>query len=119
MLLGFTTKLKLNNEQRTIMARHSGYNRWLFNKALDWWRYAYEQGLKPSANKLKKFYTNHIKPLYKWQSELSSKVYQYCFQDLDNAFKKFFKGAGYPNRKRKGKNDSFSLDNSGHRYTAF
>ena len=113
MLLGFTTKLKLNNQQRTKLAQHAGYNRWLWNRALDWWSNAYKEGLKPTANKLKKFYTNQVKPNYPWQSQLSSRVYQYCFQDLDNAFKRFFKGAGYPNRKKKFVNDSFTIDNCG------
>nr|WP_232287134.1 helix-turn-helix domain-containing protein [Crocosphaera watsonii] len=27
MLLGFKTKLKLNNRQKTIMAKHAGYSR--------------------------------------------------------------------------------------------
>ena len=113
MLLGFTTKLKLNNQQRTKLAQHAGYNRWLWNKALDWWDAAYTEGLKPTANKLKKFYTNHVKPNYPWQQKLSSRVYQYCFQDLDNAFKRFFAGAGYPNRKKKFVDDSFTIDNCG------
>lgn len=113
MLLGFTTKLKLNNQQRTAMAQHAGYRRWLWNRALLWWSIAYKEGLKPTANKLKKFYPNHVKPSYPWQSQLSSKVYQYCFQDLDNAFKNFFKGASYPKFKKRGVNDSFTIDNSG------
>lgn len=113
MLLGFTTKLKLNNKQRMIMAQHAGYNRWLYNHALAWWSFAYKEGLKPTANKLKKFYTNCIKPQYEWQSSLSSRVYQYCFQDLDSAFKKFFNKAGYPKFKKRGKDDRFTLDNCG------
>ncbi|MBV9385718.1 MAG: transposase [Chroococcidiopsidaceae cyanobacterium CP_BM_ER_R8_30] len=113
MLLGFTTKLKLNNQQRTVMAQHAGYRRWLWNRALSWWSIAYKEGLKPTANKLKKFYTKHVKPSYPWQSQLSSKVYQYCFQDLGNAFENFFKGASYPKFKKRGVNDSFTIDNSG------
>jgi len=113
MLLGFTTKLKLNNQQRSAMAQHAGYRRWLWNRALSWWSIAYQEGLQPTANKLKKFYTNHIKPSYPWQSHLSSKVYQYCFQDLDTAFQNFFKGGDYPRFKKRGVNDSFTIDNSG------
>ncbi len=115
MLLGFKTKLKLNNQQKTLMAKHAGYGRWVFNWALKAWNETYKEGLKPTANKLKKFYTNHVKPDYSWQSQLSSRVYQYAFQDLDNAFKHFFKikGTGYPKFKKKGVNDSFTLDNGG------
>ncbi len=115
MLLGFRTKLKLNNRQRTIMAKHAGYSRWVFNWGLKAWSITYQEGLKPTANKLKKFYTNYVKPHYSWQSQLSSRVYQYAFVDLDNAFKGFFniKGTGYPKFKKKGINDSFTLDNCG------
>ena len=85
MLLGFKTKLKLNNRQKTIMAKHAGYSRWVFNWGLKAWSVTYKEGLKPTANKLKKFYTNYVKPHYIWQSQLSSRVYQYAFVDLDNA----------------------------------
>jgi putative transposase len=46
--------------------------------------------------------------------ELSSKVYQYAFINLGEAFKRFFKGLSkYPKFKCKGKNDRFTIDNSG------
>ena len=83
MLLGFKTKLKLNNQQKTLMAQHAGYSRWVFNWGLKAWSETYKEGLKPTANKLKKFYTNQVKPDYPWQAQLSSRVYQYAFQDLD------------------------------------
>ncbi|WP_300509346.1 RNA-guided endonuclease TnpB family protein [Crocosphaera sp.] len=64
------------------MARHAGYSRWVFNWGLKAWSVTYKEGLKPTANKLKKFYTNYVKPHYSWQSQLSSRVYQYAFVDL-------------------------------------
>lgn len=30
----FKTKLKLNNEQKSVMAQHAGYARWVYNWAL-------------------------------------------------------------------------------------
>ncbi len=45
---------------------------------------------------------------------LSSKVYQYAFRNLGEAFKRFFQGLGkYPKFKKKGRSDSFTIDNSG------
>nr|WP_240038861.1 MULTISPECIES: transposase [Okeania] len=52
---------------------------------------------------------------------MSSKVYQYAFRNLGEAFKRFFKGLGkYPKFKKKGRSDSFpsecyanTIDNSG------
>ncbi len=71
MLLGFKTKLKLNNQQKTLISRHTVYGHWIFNWALKAWIETYKEGLKPTANKLKKFYTNYVKPDYSWQSQLS------------------------------------------------
>ncbi|AOY80703.1 RNA-guided endonuclease TnpB family protein [Moorena producens JHB] len=114
MRRAYQTRLKLNNRQKTLMARHAGYYRWVWNWALNMWNEAYKAELKPSANKLKKFYTHHVKPQYPWQSTLSSRVYQFAFRHLSEAFKRFFKGvAKHPKFKKKGRNDSFTLDNCG------
>ncbi|NEO36345.1 MAG: IS200/IS605 family element transposase accessory protein TnpB [Moorea sp. SIOASIH] len=114
MQRAFKTKLKLNNKQKTLMAQHAGYSRWVWNWALNLWKEAALAGLKPSANKLKKFYTHHVKPQYTWQSTLSSRVYQFAFRHLGEAFSRFFKGiAQHPKFKKKGRNDSFTLDNCG------
>ncbi len=114
MLRSFKTKLKLDDRQATVMARHAGYSRWIYNWALRLWGEAYQAGLKPSAHRLKKFFTNHIKPLYPWMNELSSKVYQYTFIHLGEAFNRFLTGLGnYPQFKKKGRHDSFTIDNSG------
>ncbi len=110
----YTTKLKLNNRQKTLMAKHAGFSRWVYNWGLAMWKDAYSQGLKPNPQTLKRLFTNHVKPEYPWMSELSSKVYQYAFINLGEAFQRFFKGLGkYPRFKCKGRNDRFTLDNSG------
>ncbi|EKD11714.1 transposase IS605 OrfB family [Arthrospira platensis C1] len=86
----------------------------MFNWGLHLWRSAYEEGLKPNINSIKKVFTNYVKPQYPWMSELSSKVDQYAFINLGDAFKRFFKGiSSYPKFKKKGHHDSFTLDNSG------
>ena len=45
------TQLKLNNKQKTLMAQHAGYSRWVWNWALNLWNQAYEAGLKPFCMK--------------------------------------------------------------------
>ena len=46
--------------------------------------------------------------------DLSSRTYQYPFINLGKAFKRFFQGLGKrPRFKRKGKHDSFTIDNCG------
>ncbi len=114
MRRAFKTQLKLNNKQKTLIAQHAGYARWVWNWALNLWNEAAGAGFKPTANKLKKFYTHHVKPLDPWMKTLSSRVYQYTFMHLGEAFSRFFKGlAQYPRFKKKGRNDSFTLDNCG------
>ena len=114
MQRAFKTKLKLNDKQKTLMAQHAGYSRWIWNWGLNLWNQADEAGLKPSVNKLKKFYTHHVKPLYPWMKTLSSRVYQFAFMHLGEAFSRFFKGlAEHPKFKKKGRNESFTLDNCG------
>ncbi|MEA5544352.1 MAG: helix-turn-helix domain-containing protein, partial [Limnoraphis robusta] len=34
MQRAFKTQLKLNNRQKTLMAKHAGYSRWVWNWAL-------------------------------------------------------------------------------------
>lgn len=102
----FRTKLKLDNKQATLMAKHAGYARFVFNWGLRLWNEAYQDGLKPSVKTLKKLFTNHVKPQFSWMSELSSKVYQYAFINLGDAFKRFFnKLGGYPKFKKKGRHE--------------
>ncbi|MGD1702108.1 RNA-guided endonuclease InsQ/TnpB family protein [Dapis sp. BLCC M229] len=108
------TKLKLNNKQKTLMAQHAGYSRWCYNWGLSLWNAAYRDGDKPNPRKLREVFTNHTKPLYPWMKNLSSKVYQYAFINLGEAFKRFFQGLGKrPRFKKKGKSDSFTIDNCG------
>jgi putative transposase len=96
------------------MAKHAGFARWVFNWGLKLGMEAYKEGLKPNVGMLRKLFTNHVKLQYPWMSQLSSKVYQYAFIALGDAFKRFFaKRPGYPNFKKQGRADSFTLDNSG------
>ena len=114
MLLGFLTKLKLNQSQRKLMAQHAGYSRWVYNWGLATKIRLYQEGIKIKSTELKKFYTNHVKPNYPWQSNLSSRVYQFAFRDLDNAYSRFFQGLGkFPRFKKKGRSDSFTIDAGG------
>ena len=114
MLLGFRTKLKLNLSQRKRVAQHAGYSRWVYNWGLATKIKLYQEGIKIKTTQLKKFYTNHVKPDYPWQSTLSSRVYQYAFRDLDTAYSRFFQGLGkFPRFKKKGRNDSFTIDAGG------
>ncbi len=97
-----------------MMAQHAGYSRWCYNWGLSLWNVAYRDGYKPNGRKLREVFTNHTKPLHPWMKNLSSRVYQYAFINLGEAFKRFFQGLGkHPRFKKKGKSDSFTIDNCG------
>ena len=112
--LAYKTKLKLNNQQKTLMRQCAGYARWVWNWALDFKQKAYAKDIQLNKSQLRKYYTNYVKPNYSWQSQLSSKIYQYVFINLDEAYKRFFKGLGkHPKFKKKGKSrNSFTIDAS-------
>lgn len=116
MLLSIKTKLKLSRTQETIMSKHAGIARFTYNWGLATWNNFYKDGLKPNKYILKKFFNNHIKPEFEWIKEkgICQKITQYAFDNLGDAFSRFFSGkGGYPNFKKKGHHDSFTIDASG------
>lgn len=110
-------ELKLNNCERTLMAKHAGYARFCYNLART--LYLGVMDVKVSRTRkiaeIKKTFTNFIKkqPEYQWTNKLSSRVYQNAFIAFNNALERFFKGlSGFPNFKRKKSGDSFTVDSS-------
>ena len=110
-------ELKLNNSERTRMARHAGYARFCYNLART--LYLGVMDIKVSRTLkmalIKKTFTNFIKkqPEYQWTKTLSSRVYQNAFIAFNSALERFFKGlSGFPNFKRKKSGDSFTVDSS-------
>jgi putative transposase len=110
-------ELKLNNSERTRMARHAGYARFCYNLACT--LYLGVMDIKVSRTRkialIKKTFTNFIKkqPEYQWTNTLSSRVYQNAFIAFNNALERFFNGvSGFPNFKRKKSGDSFTVDSS-------
>ncbi|MEH1874940.1 MAG: RNA-guided endonuclease TnpB family protein [Nostoc sp.] len=116
MLLSIKTKLKLSKNQQIIMSKHAGIARFTYNWGLATWNNLYNDELKPDKYLIKKFFNNHVKPEFEWIKEkgICQKITQYAFDNLGDAFSRFFKGLGkYPNFKKKGKHDSFTIDASG------
>ncbi|MEB3180656.1 MAG: RNA-guided endonuclease TnpB family protein [Nostocaceae cyanobacterium] len=116
MLLSIKTKLKLTAEQKTMMSKHAGIARFTYNWGLATWQNLYNDGFKPNKFLLKKFFNNHVKPEFEFLKEkgICQKITQYAFAQLGTAYDRFFKGqGGYPKFKKKGLNDSFTIDASG------
>ena len=119
MLLGFKTELKLNNQQRTMLAKHAGVARHAYNwglsltkQILDHNQANPEDKIKfPSAIDLHKWLVAMVKPKYPWYYESSKCAPQYALKNLRDAWNRAFKKVAKPPRfKRKGRNDSFTLD---------
>lgn len=119
MLLGFKTELKLNNQQRTAFAKHSGVARHAWNwglgltkQILDHNKANPDSKIKfPSAIDLHKWLVALVKSEHEWYYECSKSTPQQALMALREAWKRCFnKTAGVPQFKKKGKRDSFTLE---------
>lgn len=121
MLLGFKTELKLNNSERTALAKHAGVARHAWNWGLDLTKQILdhnrdnpEDKIKfPTAIDLHKWLTTLVKPECPWYYEVSKCAPQYALRQLSDAWKQAFKKVRKPPRfKKKGRADSFTVDGS-------
>ncbi len=111
----FKTKLKLNNQQKTILAKHAGVARHAYNWGLATCIKEYEETQKrPSAITLHKRLVAEVKSINPWYYEVSKCAPQQALRDLERAFKNFLTipSCGFPVFKKKGKKDSFYLEGS-------
>lgn len=121
MLLGFKTELKLNNKQRTLLAKHAGIARHAWNWGLGLTKAILDNNQAnphdkikfPTAIDLHKWLVTLVKPRYPWYYEVSKCAPQYALRQLADAWKQAFKKVkGVPKFKKKGRHDSFTLDGS-------
>ena len=109
--------LKLNDKEATLMAKHSGFRRVVYNMGLSLRTQLYGE-VKCSDSKIidtiKKVLTNHVKKRleFAWMCELSSRVYQHALLDLKTAFSRYRKGiAKHPKYALRKDGQSFTVDN--------
>ncbi|WP_293136571.1 transposase [Okeania sp. SIO3I5] len=117
-------ELKLNNKERSLMAKCAGYARFVYNYGLNMVNgtkhmtkvnqrgkevnFSYSQRI----NEAKKVFTNYVKnqPEYAWTNNYSSRIYQSAFKHLGEAFKRSKEGTSkYPRFKRKKDKQSFTV----------
>ena len=119
MLLGFKTELKLNNKQRTELAKHAGVARHAYNWGLGLTKDILNHNQKnpeekikfPSAIDLHKWLVAMVKPENPWYYESSKCAPQFALRQLREAWARAFNKVSKPPRfKKKGRNDSFTLD---------
>ncbi|MEA5627758.1 RNA-guided endonuclease TnpB family protein [Nostoc sp. UHCC 0251] len=119
MLLSIKTQLKLNSKERVLMSKHAGIARFTYNWGLATWQALYKDGYKPNQRFLRTFFNNHVKinPDLSWLKEngICQKITEFAFENLGDAYKRFFKGLGnYPRFKKRSKSlGSFTVNSGG------
>ena len=103
MLLAYKYRIYPTKADRILLAKHFGCCRFLYNHFLTYRKSEYEQGNKVSYYMTQKELTR-MKALdeYSWLNEVASQSLQMAIQQLDDAYKRFFRQqGGYPNYKSK------------------
>jgi putative transposase len=121
MLLGFKTELKVNNVQRTQLAKHCGVARHAWNWGLALTKNILDHNKSNPADKIKfptavdlhKWLVAMVKPECPWYYAVSKCAPQYALRQLSEAWKQAFKKVKKPPKfKKKGRSDSFTVDGS-------
>ena len=103
MLLAYKYRIYPTKADKILLAKHFGCCRFLYNYFLSYRKEEYQKGNKVSYYITQKELTK-IKALdkYSWLNEVSSQSLQIAIQQLDEAYKKFFRQqGGYPKYKSK------------------
>ena len=109
MFRAYKYRLHPNDLQKELIAKHVGSSRFVYNLALETKTTAYlgskiilsRYDLQKQLPDLKKECT--------WLKEVNSQSLQESLLNLDVAYLKFFKGAGFPKFKKKSSGGSFSI----------
>lgn len=109
MYKAFKYRIYPNQEQEVLMSKHFGHCRFLWNLALETKTIAYLSAkVNYSRFDLQKQLVE-LKKECEWLKEVNSQSLQSVLQNLDLAYKKFFKGAGFPKFKSKHNKQSFHI----------
>lgn len=112
MLKAYKYRIYPTKEQEKLMAKHFGCCRLVYNLALETKIYAYKHfGVSRSVYDLC-YELPDLKKEFDWLKEVDSQALQASIKNIDNAFKKFFKGSGYPKFKNKHSRQSFQCPNN-------
>lgn len=118
MLIAHRIALDPNNVQATYFARAAGTARFAYNWALAEWKRQYEAWKldnslpKPSQAALRRQLNAKKREQFPWMLEVTKNAPQMAIIQLGDAFKNFFAGrARYPQFRKKGVHDRFTLTN--------
>ena len=103
MLLAYKYRIYPTKEDRVLLAKHFGCCRFLYNYFLTYRKEEHQKGNKVSYYITQKELTKmKAREEYSWLNEVASQSLQMSIQQLDDAYKKFFRQqGGYPNYKSK------------------
>ena len=109
MFRAYKYRLYPTNSQKELIHKHCGSVRFLYNLALETKTTAYlGNRVNLSRYDLQKQVVDLKKEL-PWLKETNSQSLQSALINLDEAYKKFFKGAGFPKFKKKTNGGSFAV----------
>lgn len=108
----FKVRVYPTNEQRVLLEKTFGANRFVYNYFLNLKKKLYEfYKINLSYNNCSKALTE-LKRQKSWLRHVDSVSLQQTLRDLDNAYRSFYKGSGYPKFKRKDDKNSYRTSSS-------
>lgn len=107
MLLAHKVELRPSKDQHEKLLQWVGTTRHCFNNLLDNFS---KDGVKFSKKSAREYLYNTLRVENEWYSDVSQDVLRESINNLDSAYKRFFKKlGGYPRFKKRGNKDSFSI----------
>ena len=112
MIKSFKVRIYPTEEQQILLNKNFGASRFIYNHFLKLKQYLYQEfNIKITYNHMSKMLTE-LKRQKPWLTVVDSRALQNTLKDLDNAYKKFYNGFGYPNFKRKDSKNSYRTNQS-------
>lgn len=103
----FKVRIYPTQEQQILLEKSFGASRFIYNHFLKLKQYLYQEfNIKITFNHMSKMLTE-LKRQKTWLTVPDKCALQNTLKDLDNAYKKFYNGAGYPKFKRKDSKNSY------------
>jgi putative transposase len=95
MIKTYTFKIKPNKNKEKIFEEYLNTTRYVYNLGKEVREESYKKGVKINYFDLSKQLTE-AKKEFSWLKNVNSQTLQATLERLENTYKKFFKGAGYP-----------------------